>query len=515
MTRQLLVHGKFACFLTLAAFGASAHAQGPAKKNGVLINDPRAHKGYTLIAPMNSTKSYLIDMEGRVAKIWESDCTPALFPYLLDNGNLLRPGTMGKGGLAAPGAGGRVQEFSWEGKLVWDYKFEGKNQQYAHHDIARLPNGNILMIVSERKSEKEAVAAGRRPLAAKSGMNVDCIVEVKPTGKTSGEIVWEWHAWDHAVQDNDKTLDNFAKISERPERIDVNYSRFFFTKAPPKKEDADKLKGIGYLGGPGAKANNFWADWTHFNGVAYNAELDQIMISVHSFSEIWIIDHSTTTKEAAGSTGGKCGKGGDLLYRWGNPQTYRSGTNVDQRLFSQHNAHWIAKGLPGAGNVLVFNNGNFRVDGSYSSVDEIVLPRNKDNSYERKKGQPFGPSKAEWSYVAPKKTDFYSFFVSGAHRLPNGNTLICSGYSSTIFEVTKDKEVVWKFVNPKNFESKIANEAVPMKDEENKMDEEKKELKKGFPGMINIGGLFRACRIDADHPALKGRELTLGVKLGD
>jgi hypothetical protein len=53
-----------------------------------------------------------------------------------------------------------------------------------------------------------------------------------------------------------------------------------------------------------------------------------------------------------------------------------------------------------------------------------------------------------WSYSAPKKTDFYSSFISGTQRLPNGNTLICSGANGTIFEVTPEKAIVWKYVNP-------------------------------------------------------------------
>ena len=66
------------------------------------------------------------------------------------------------------------------------------------------------------------------------------------------------------------------------------------------------------------------------NSVAYHPELDQIVLSVLGFSEIWIIDHGTTTAEAAGHTGGRSGKGGDLLYRWGNPRAYRAGSAVDQ-----------------------------------------------------------------------------------------------------------------------------------------------------------------------------------------
>jgi hypothetical protein len=446
--------------LLVAAFALTAGVSGqPAKdgppkgpktgKSGVSVNDAKAFKGYTLVAPMNSTKTYLIDMDGRVVHTWECGTTPALSTYLLDNGNLLRPAAMGKGGMAMPGAGGRVQEFKWDGTLQWDFKFEGKNQN-PHHDITRLPNGNILMIVADRKSKDEAIAAGRRPELGGDGIMADAIIEVKSTGKNTGEVVWEWHAWDHLVQDHDKTKANFGKVSAVPERIDVNYAHGAFGKFVAKKDDLDKLKGLGYLGGPGGAMGKFnpSADWTHVNSVAYNADLDQIMISVHAFSEIWIIDHSTTTKEAAGTSGGKHGKGGDLLYRWGNPQAYRTGTNAEQRLYQQHNAHWIPKGLPGAGNILVFNNGGRRPDGSYSSVDEIVPPLTKTGSYERKTGVAFGPKKAEWSYSAATKSDFFAPLISGAHRLPNGNTIICSGPDGTVFEVTKEKEVVWKFVYP-------------------------------------------------------------------
>ena len=189
-------------------------------------------------------------------------------------------------------------------------------------------------------------------------------------------------------------------------------------------------------------------DWMHVNSIAYHPGLDQIMISVHEFSEVWIIDHSTTTAEAASSQGGRSGKGGDLLYRWGNPRVYRSGTNVDQRLFAQHCAHWIAEGSPGAGNMLVFNNGMHRPDGNYSSVDEIVLPLNAQKTYDKEEFLPFSPEQPAWSYFSPDKATFYSMLISGAQRLPNGNTLICSGNQAWIFEVTPQGEIVWQFKYP-------------------------------------------------------------------
>jgi hypothetical protein len=422
---------------TAASGGGAAKQNKPnptPAKRGLLLNDPKALQGYTLLAPLDSTNTYLLDMQGKVVQTWASDSTPALFPMLLENGHLLRPGSIGSDSRIfgpQPGVGGRIQEFTWEGKLVWDYRFYNA-RQLPHHDMTRLPNGNVLLIVSDRKTTEEALAAGRRPeLIGNSYLIPDSLVEIKPTGPTTGEVVWEWHLWDHLVQDHDKTKANYGNVREHPELVNLNY-----TDGEP---DAPAKT-------PRPQRTN--PDWTHFNGVAYNPDLDQIAVSVHAFSEFWILDHGTTTAQAAGHKGGRGGKGGDLLYRWGNPRTYRAGTKADQKLFRQHNAHWIPKGHPGEGHLLVFNNGNGRTGGNYSSVDELALPVDAEGRYACKPGTAYGPDQPFWSYSAPKKSEFYSSFISGAQRLPNGNTLICSGANGTVFEVTADKEIVWKYVNP-------------------------------------------------------------------
>ncbi|HEV3116834.1 MAG TPA: aryl-sulfate sulfotransferase [Gemmataceae bacterium] len=422
-----------------------------AAKLGLSVNDLKAFQGYTLFAPMNSSTTYLIDMQGRVVRTWQSDCSPALCATLLENGHLLRPGGVGQDAAifgGGPGVGGRVQEFTWDGDVIWDFRF-ANSKQLPHHDITRLPNGNILMIVWDKKSAKEALAAGRRPeMVGDSHLLPDSLIEVKPTGKTTGEIVWEWHLWDHLVQDFEKTRANYGNVAEHPELVNINYGEDALAPIMATKAGADKLKSIGYVGANAGRPQRVNPDWTHFNGVSYNPDLDQIIVSVHSFSEFWILDHSTTRAEAAGHSGGRSGKGGDLLYRWGNPRVYRGGSKADQRLFAQHNAHWIPRGLPGAGHLLVFNNGSGRADGTYSSVDELELPVDVEGHYYRKPGAPYGPAAALWSYTAPKKSDFYSFFISGAQRLPNGNTLICSGANGIVFEVTPEKETVWKYTNP-------------------------------------------------------------------
>ena len=350
---------------------------------GLQVNAEQAFQGYSLLAPMRSTTTYLVDMQGRVVHSWASDCTPALTAYLLENGHLLRPGTLPGQGSGGPGAGGRIQEFTWEGDLVWDYRFDD-NRYQPHHDIARLPNGNVLLVASERKTAQEAIAVGRRGEAASGLLVVDSILEIKPTGKTTGEIVWQWHAWDHLIQDQDSSKAHFGEVSAHPELVDVNYGEDFMAPMMARPQGLAQLQSLGYVGGspppggaspekdggnndasanagdprkpaagrgaaggpPGVPMPGPGGDWTHVNAVCYNPELDQIMLSVHSFSEVWIIDHSTTTEEAASHSGGRRGKGGDLLYRWGNPRAYRSGTRADQRLFAQHDAHWIAQGCP-------------------------------------------------------------------------------------------------------------------------------------------------------------------------
>lgn len=421
-------------------------------KLGLNLNDPRAFNGYTLLSPMGDTKCYLLDMEGRVVRTWDCGCTPALCGHLLENGDLLRPGTLAPGEQQfgnGPGGGGRIQRFTFDGELVWDYKFFS-DKQLPHHDICPLPNGNVLLIVGEKKTRDEAIEAGR---AAEnipdSHLQPDCLIEIKPTGKTTGEIVWEWHLWDHLVQDRDQAKANYGNVAEHPELVDVNFGEGMAQLL--KNPDAvNQLAGIGYVGAPnpGGRPGRINSDWTHFNGLGYHEEFDQIVISVHAFSEIWIIDHSTTTEEAKGHTGGRSGKGGDLLYRWGNPAAYRMGDEKSQTLFSQHNANWIAKNSPGAGNLLLFNNSHRSDDGNYSSVDEIVLPVDDKGNYQRPTGEAFGPKEAAWSYTAPKKSDLFSGFISGAQRLANGNTLICSGANGTLTEVTPDKELVWKYINP-------------------------------------------------------------------
>jgi hypothetical protein len=449
-----------AMLLAMNCPGASADASKPPE--AASQKDQKYLPGYILIGPNYSTNTYLIDREGRTVRVWRTDYTPALSTYLLPNGHLLRSGALPSGqqpmpGLI-PGAGGRIQELTWEGEVVWDYRYASA-QRLPNHDILKLPNGNVLLIVREVKTQAEAAAAGRR---ATGEFPPDFLMEVKPTGTNSGDIVWEWHVWDHLIQDVDTSKANYGDVAAHPELVDINLAgnsgQTSFGGGQGTGMGRGMGGGMGGMGfgmGGGAMGGGMgfgggmggMSDWTHMNSLAYNAELDQVMMTCYGMSEIWIVDHSTTTAEAASHKGGHYGKGGDLLYRWGNPASYHAGSASDQTLFCPHNAHWIPRGLPGEGHILIFNNGVRRPDGNYSSVDEFVPPVDKDGRYTLKPGV-YEPKAPIWSFTAPRKTDMYSSSISGAQRLSNGNTLICSGETGLIFEVTPQKEVVWKFTNP-------------------------------------------------------------------
>lgn len=131
-------------------------------KTGLILKNEKAFNGYTLFCPTTSTTSFLIDIEGRIVNMWESDYEPGQAVYLLENGHLLRTAFVGPEAnhtFHGGGAGGRVQEFTWDGTLVWE--FEYKSDAYLlHHDIERLPNGNILTIAWEKKSRLEIHQSG-------------------------------------------------------------------------------------------------------------------------------------------------------------------------------------------------------------------------------------------------------------------------------------------------------------------------------------------------------------------
>jgi hypothetical protein len=340
-----------------------------------------------------------------------------------------------------------------------------------HHDIKKLPNGHVLMLVVEKKTYAECLTAGFNPakmqpeIASKNTMLPDCIIEIEPTYPKGGNVVWEWHTWDHLIQDFDATKENYGNPKQHPELIDC---------------DGDQ--------------KNLPAFWNHMNSIDYNPTLDQIAVSVRGNSEVWIIDHSTTTAQSKSHSGGNRGKGGDLLYRWGNPVCYGAGTVSDQRYFQQHDVEWIRPGYPGAGNMTCFNNGLGR--GDYSTVDEFTPAMNADGSYNMVAGSILSPANYTWSYKGSTESPMYSENISGAHRLPNGNTIICSGTVGRFLEVTTAGEIVWEYICPVEKTGVITQGNLPAAD----------------PARTNetMNSVFRVYKYSADYAAFTGKTLVPG-----
>jgi len=463
LLRSLTV-GLTIVFSASAVFGQGGPTSRPQPGRGLVRNLPGAYQGYTVVAPLRSTSTYLVDMEGEVVHEWESEYTPTFGLHLLANGNLLRAGhDPSNPHFEVGGQGGIVQEIAWDGKVVWEFMYSNRHH-VQHHDIEPMPNGNVMLLAWERKTTREGLMAGRDPkLLAGTGLWPEHLVEIRPLRPKGGEIVWEWHLWDHLIQDRDPRLRSFGKVEEHPELVNIN----------------------------GDSGHRRESDWNHANSVSFNPGLDQIALSVLRFSEIWIIDHSTTTEEAAGHSGGTGGRGGDLLYRYGNPQTYLGAGFADQqRLFNQHDARWIPDGWPGAGNLTVFNNGRGRPDGEYSSVDEIRLPRNGHGRFESKDGASFAAAEQVWSFAGSNTARFFSEHISGAERLPNGNTLVCIGEHGRIFEITPKFEIVWDFINP--IAGEVREQLPPWLPPSTT----------GAPMEMNPYGLLRASRIPWNHPGL-------------
>ena len=381
----------------------------------------QAFDGMTLFSPTQGGGggggnfiTYLIDNDLNVINSWNHPRGAASMAYLLEDSTLVYPYRVQSPSMSAGGVGGGISKYNWEGDLLWSYEFANNTYQH-HHDIEPLPNGNILVIVWEKKTASEAYAVGRQSIDnSLNEMWAEALLEVEPVGTNDVNIAWEWHIWDHLIQDADSVLPNFGVIAEHPELQDVNYGNAGSNNGP---------------GGPNG-------DWKHLNAVDYHPELDQIVISSRHHDEFYIIDHSTTTEEASGHTDGNSGMGGDYLYRWGNPQAYDRGTNSDHLLAGQHGVNWIPEGYPGEGNLILFNN---NYGNNTAAVFEIVPPLNENGNYTISPNQPFGPNNPTWFHAG----NFHTQMQGGAFRLPNGNTFITDCDDAMMFEVTENHDVVW------------------------------------------------------------------------
>ncbi len=357
------------------------------------LNETLVTDSYVLINDAGNDRVYLMDKDAIIVHEWDLPFGIGNDVELLPDGRLLGIMKAEDPEISYGGQGGKLQFVNPDSTVEWNFDYSSADY-ITHHDVELLPNGNLITLVWERRSIEQGEQAG-------STLDIpifpEAVIEINPT---TDEIVWEWHAWDHLVQDLDDTKDNFGVIADNPGLIDLNYV-------------TDKE-----------------GDIMHANGIEYDEINNLIYISVNFYHEVWVIDHSTTTEEAATSLGGNFGKGGNLVYRFGNPEVYGNAMG-ERRFFNNHHPRLLS----GAdlGKFSIYMNGG---DSNQSIAYELQLPdplsllANTDNE----------PTEA-WNFT---DADLYAPRVSGMVRIPNGNRLITEG-DFGVWEVTEAGEVVWKF----------------------------------------------------------------------
>lgn len=422
---------------------------------GTIIYNPETYSaGYTLVYPHNQPHARLLDACGEVVHMWTNDSLrrPGNSAYLTPMGNLVwahRPAAFLGDAIWAGGGGAVIEARSWENEVLWSYELNDSTGR-LHHDFALTQSGTVLAIAWERIDSLEAIEAGRNPALLEDGeLWSERIIELQPNESGGADVIWQWRAWDHLVQDFDSTKLNYGTIADAPQRINVNF------------------------GTPSAEA----PDWLHMNSIDFHGGLNQILVSVPTFDELWIIDKS---EPDAG-----------LIWRWGNPEAYGQGVSEDQELHYQHAATWLDapyhQGSPDFGKIGVFNNRNPGATGPYSSVHLLNPTWNPADSSYALIGNTFGPETFDWSWTAPVPTDFFSSGLSNFERLPNGNNLILGGRTGEIFEFTPQGDTAWYY-------------RLPIQSGE--------PVEQGTELGINANLLFRAVRYPEQYPAFNNADLT-------
>ncbi|WP_291962890.1 arylsulfotransferase family protein [Maribacter sp.] len=368
----------------------------PTKEGLEVFNAARVYDGLVLVNDASANRVYLMDKRTDIKHEWNLNGKRlGNDAKLLDDGRLLSMFESLNPEITLGGFGGLISMLDKNGNVDWSYEYSNENH-IAHHDTEVLPNGNILFLSWEKKSIEDANEIG---FSQETEIIYDAILEIDP--KTN-EIVWEWHMWDHIIQDFDETRLNFGDVQSNPNKIDINY----------------------------LEVKNEFGDVSHANGIDYDADKDLIFLSVNYYSEIWIIDHSTTTAQAKTSKGGNYNLGGDLIYRFGNPSAYKNQNGT--RLFDRNHHPNLLEGEK-KGNILIYSNG---INTDQSTVYELKIPENF-NLESNQNNEP----EVVWSFTDP---DLFAGRVSGADILPNGNVLITEG-DFGFWEVSNNGEILWRY----------------------------------------------------------------------
>jgi hypothetical protein len=376
-------------------------------QNGIRLNSPEALPSLTLINKGGIT--YLIDNCGFIVNQWELRANLP-HPKLLPNGNIM----------ALDNNGILIFEMDWEGNVVEQTIANLEAGERLIYELVKLTNGNYLAVGRKNLDIDEFYAIGYDPdNVANNGerpREIDMVYEIE---YGTGAIVWQWNMGDHVIQERDTNAPNYGILKNHPELVNI-----------------DAISDFDWRTDESFMINSF----------DYNPTLDQIVLSIRKMSEIMVIDHSTTTAEAAGHDGGNSGKGGDILYRWGNSENYNSGDASNRFLYFQHNPNWITHGEH-EGKIITYDNGFSRA-GNYSTIPIISPPIDANGNYIKDIGIAFEPANPEIILESLIDDNLFSSYTSGVRLLENGNYFITEGETAELKEVTFEGELVWEFKVP-------------------------------------------------------------------
>ena len=383
---------------------------------GTTIYKPdKCWSGYTVYKDYVRQSTVLIDMNGNDVKVWEGI---GGFPSkVLPGGYLMGSGPAGR----RKGAQEEIEvvQVDWDNNIVWrfdraeqiedgdklvwnsrqhhDFQREGNPVGYYSPELAPLVDRGKTLILSHKNVIN--------PKVSPKELSDDYIYEVD----WEGNIVWEW-----------LPSDSFDEMGFSDSNIKLIY---------------ENPNTTGRSGG----------DWLHINSLSYvgpNRFYDKGDERFHPENIIW----SAREANIIGITNRK----GNIVWRVGPDYSEPEFKKIGQ-IIGQHHAHMIPKGLPGAGNIIVFDNGGAA---GYGEPNPMALKGLKTAIRDYSRVIEFDPTTFQivWEYSAEKAGmedyKFYSSYISSAQRLPNGNTMITEGADGRMLEVTPDYEIVWEFVNP-------------------------------------------------------------------
>lgn len=385
----------------IALATGNVHAAPSVYPTGVTYYDPARAYGTYVIFGAPDHKTHLIDMDGNEVRTWDYSGFPSELIDPVVNGNrrghvLVQLTTDERAGagvvpnMPAEFRNKTIGELDWDGHIVWQWGEQAPGgAARQHHDWQRLANGNTLVLANSL----HPIAGFKLPQILD-----DVIYEVSPEGR----IVWQWAASEH-----------LREIGWTPAQLALVHD----SKSP----DYLHFNDMTTLG------PNRW-----FDAGDSRFAPDNIIVDSRNANFIAIIERKT----------GKIVWSLGPNYPAANPKGAALPLPVDQ-ISGQHDAHLIPEGLPGAGNLLVFDN---QGEGGYPPVALGVNSGSRVLEIDPVKKQ------IVWQYSAESSGragwTFYSSFISSARRLPNGNTLIDEGMNGRFFQVTPAGEIVWEYVSP-------------------------------------------------------------------